>query len=502
MLAKRREGSEERLSPLAEQWPYLRFLGMGSWWAWIWLCYNTTEVMRWFPVDEQPLWVLFMYLFSTLGIATAMLVAAAFWKRVTPFVNNEAVIIGFGGFASIATVTLGFSGLIGGGVLFVLAAIFTGVGTSFLCLRVGLVFGSVSLGDSLTAGAISLLFSSLLYFVGIGLPVEWRIFYIAALPTVSALLLTMAENDPYPSAMPTEGDSLDRHDLIHRVYRRLVLASALVALTAGVGKGISSSLVAYEAFAREGSIIVFSIGLIAVGIVWAVNRMDITKGTKQVYTALIMLGVAMMLASCFGFDIAYLSIGKEALWLIFSCLITYMTFRFDLSPIRFFGIGQAVYFLASTAGWALGGAIAPYYGDIVVRTGVGVVLGFLIIVVLMYVFTDADIKAIAKWTDRIEMKESIEQRRQVPQKELASGPDTSVQQTDPLMESINPALGLSQREIEILLLFAQGRSANWIADHLTISKNTVRSHLRAIYVKCDVHTRQDLLDMLKIHTKD
>lgn len=45
-------------------------------------------------------------------------------------------------------------------------------------------------------------------------------------------------------------------------------------------------------------------------------------------------------------------------------------------------------------------------------------------------------------------------------------------------------------------LFAQGRSANWIADALVISKNTVRSHLRAIYTKLDVHTRQELLDCL------
>ena len=56
--------------------------------------------------------------------------------------------------------------------------------------------------------------------------------------------------------------------------------------------------------------------------------------------------------------------------------------------------------------------------------------------------------------------------------------------------------GLSRREIEIMDLFAQGRSANWIADALVISKNTVRSHLRAIYMKLDVHTRQELLDCL------
>ncbi|WP_337368679.1 helix-turn-helix transcriptional regulator [Senegalimassilia faecalis] len=65
-----------------------------------------------------------------------------------------------------------------------------------------------------------------------------------------------------------------------------------------------------------------------------------------------------------------------------------------------------------------------------------------------------------------------------------------------LCDPSNPVYGLSARELEILDLFAQGRSANWIAEHLTISKNTVRTHLRAIYSKLDVHSRQELLDLL------
>lgn len=40
-------------SPIAEQWAYLRFLGFGAWWAWIWLCYNSTEIMRMFP-NRRP----------------------------------------------------------------------------------------------------------------------------------------------------------------------------------------------------------------------------------------------------------------------------------------------------------------------------------------------------------------------------------------------------------------------------------------------------------------
>lgn len=380
-----------------------------------------------------------------------------------------------------------------------LAAVFTGVGTSMLCLKVGRLYGSVSLGDSLTAGAISLLLAALLYFVGIGIPSEGRLFYIAALPLMSGLLLSMGSADPFPSAATGESEGRPRSPVRH-LYRKLVAASALVALTAGVGKGISSSLVDNALFAREGSIIVFCIGVIAVAVAWAVNRGDAVRGARQAYSALMVMGMALMLGTCFGLDISLLSVGKEALWLMFSCFMAYLAFRFDLSPVRVFGIGQGVYFLASTAGWALGAAIAPWYGEAMVRMGVGVALTFLVIIVLVYVFPENDLKRIMAWSvdgDAICSTRGV--RDGAPTEGATTGSKGVAEPsaaTHSLTRAADPRYGLSARELEILDLFAQGRSANWIADSLTISKNTVRSHLRAIYTKLDVHTRQELLDFL------
>lgn len=494
----RKVDREEQVSPLAEQWPYLRFLGLGPWWAWIWLCYNSVEITRMFPAESQTSYVLQMYLFSTLGIAASMFAAAVLWRRVTRLVDKRFVVIGFGAFAGLSTILLGFSVVMGAGVFFVLAALFTGIGTSFLCLKAGRIYGSVSLGDSLTAGAIALLFASLLYFVGVGLPVEWRLFYLAALPVVSGLLLAMGSPDPFSFAATGAGEQRDRRSPVRRIYRKLVAASALVAVTAGVGKGITSSLAGTELFAREGTIIVFCIGLIAVFVAVVVNRGDAVRGARQVYSALMVLGTAMMLATCFGFDIAYLSIGKESLWLVLSCFMAYLAFRFDLSPVRVFGLGQGSYFLASTCGWAVGSLIAPYYGEAVVRMGTGVALAFLVVLVLVYVFPEADLKRVMAWSvDGTGPGERASST--LPSTYEAKAGITADAAETPLglARATDPRYGLSARELEILDLFAQGRSANWIADNLTISKNTVRSHLRAIYTKLDVHTRQELLDFLK-----
>ena len=56
--------------------------------------------------------------------------------------------------------------------------------------------------------------------------------------------------------------------------------------------------------------------------------------------------------------------------------------------------------------------------------------------------------------------------------------------------------GLSNRESEILSFALRGRTSERIAQELVISKSTVDTHLRRIYAKCGVHSRQELLDLI------
>ena len=56
---------------------------------------------------------------------------------------------------------------------------------------------------------------------------------------------------------------------------------------------------------------------------------------------------------------------------------------------------------------------------------------------------------------------------------------------------------LSPRETEVLRLFAAGRSAAFIAELQFVTTNTVRSHIKHIYGKCDVHSRQELITLIE-----
>ena len=56
---------------------------------------------------------------------------------------------------------------------------------------------------------------------------------------------------------------------------------------------------------------------------------------------------------------------------------------------------------------------------------------------------------------------------------------------------------LSRRESDVLKLMAKGRSAPRIQEELHLSMNTVNTHTSHIYQKLQVHSRQELLDLLE-----
>ena len=55
---------------------------------------------------------------------------------------------------------------------------------------------------------------------------------------------------------------------------------------------------------------------------------------------------------------------------------------------------------------------------------------------------------------------------------------------------------LSQREEEVLLLLAQHKSAGEIGTELCIAHGTAKAHIRHVYQKLDIHSREDLFELV------
>lgn len=56
---------------------------------------------------------------------------------------------------------------------------------------------------------------------------------------------------------------------------------------------------------------------------------------------------------------------------------------------------------------------------------------------------------------------------------------------------------LTPRESEVLECLARGRNCSYIEEHLTISRNTVRTHVRHIYEKIGCHSQQELISAVE-----
>lgn len=64
-------------------------------------------------------------------------------------------------------------------------------------------------------------------------------------------------------------------------------------------------------------------------------------------------------------------------------------------------------------------------------------------------------------------------------------------------EAVAQAHGLTPRETEIMTMFAKGRNLDYIHTNLVISKSTVSMHRQHIYRKLDVHSQQEMIDLIE-----
>lgn len=62
--------------------------------------------------------------------------------------------------------------------------------------------------------------------------------------------------------------------------------------------------------------------------------------------------------------------------------------------------------------------------------------------------------------------------------------------------------GLSKRQMEVMVLFAKGRNLKYISEQLVISPSTVSMHRQHIYQKLDIHSQQELIDLIEKGPKE
>lgn len=207
----------------------------------------------------------------------------------------------------------------------------------------------------------------------------------------------------------------------------------------------------------------------------------------------------------------------------FVCFETLMWFlladlsqEFRLSPIFLFGLGRGLLELGSIAGAGLaqlppGNSLSGIFGD-----ADGALLLMLALAVAYALLPrQREVRAIVDPNhvtkmpgyDALESQINNEQTAVVePEEEEHVEESPGAAEVDAKMrakgrfharcEEIADRYLLSRRETEVMFLLAKGHNAAFIQDKLCISKSTAKTHINHIYRKLDIHTQQELLNIV------
>ena len=87
----------------------------------------------------------------------------------------------------------------------------------------------------------------------------------------------------------------------------------------------------------------------------------------------------------------------------------------------------------------------------------------------------------------------ISHRAGKPEAKKTVTPPAAIDEIGPTCIRIGKERGLTQRETEIMCEMASGRSSGEIARSLGISTSTVKTHVKSIYRKLDIHAKEELI---------
>lgn len=181
---------------------------------------------------------------------------------------------------------------------------------------------------------------------------------------------------------------------------------------------------------------------------------------------------------------ALIAMGGAFLDVVFVVVIASAAARNPLSSVTIVTWGGAISSLASILGANIGlfvGSNAGHDQAFLVSAGVAVAL-------VLYALLGLREFSISGLIEAIEPYE--------PVRAPAAGADGGLD-LERACELVCDRGGLTPREREVLALIARGRNNAFIQERLTLTRNTVKTYVKRIYAKLDVHSQQEVIDLVE-----
>ncbi|WP_172623502.1 helix-turn-helix transcriptional regulator [Arabiibacter massiliensis] len=474
------------------------------WIAWVTLIYST-DILAPDAGDANRATSL-AFVLSTLALSACLMVASAapVWVQSHLLGKAQAAVASCVG--ALSTLAVLRADVVPGPV-FCIAALLTGFATALVALRAAELFSEIDAKNMLVGMCASLILGILVYSFAImmlmcGLKGASVLTAVLLLP-LSACFLFMGE------AGSEEGEVAVEPLRCPRSFWRLIAYVVVLVFLLSITRGYYPNLIDAGEFATSRSVVAMGLILAAAAIAALVAAMPRDASFGTLCYALFSASVAaVLLLSLLNVDATTMGnvssvlfgITLVCLWGLLCCA----SFRSGASAVRVVGMGFGAACVGTAAGFATGALLHEAGSGALLSVTVASLVAC--VLAALFLLRREDIYALMRPYPEngegfdAEPPEAMPSRSEAPgivNNAEAPALDDYRLSLQRLCARVALEYGLSPREADVLPLLASGKDARAMADELFVSFNTVRTHIKKIYMKLDVHSRHELMELVE-----
>lgn len=418
--------------------------------------------------------------------------------------SSKAVVCAAPVLAAVGTVMLLAAGASGAAscALFCLGAVLTGAGSGVMWILWGEYYASIPQDEREIAAPASAVIAALLALASSAMDGWVAAAFAASMPLISGACFVWAVREAEGGGEAAadapharELSALGSLASLGRTTPGIFMTCVFICLAGGFAHEVEP--IATQAIMLMA--LVFTTTLAAAAIVGP-RRISLAFFYRWMCPALVAgLGAVVLVGGEAG---AFLSLAASIAARFAFCLITQLFFARcaetgRISATQAFGWGWIAVHLGDFVGVVILAMLAEPLAHGGVSAGQVAVASIVVLVVAtMFVLDDA--RSFRAGTRGCDEEGHAPQTAPVAEPEGDAGRDeaAAVRTLDESIALVARNAGLTPRETEVFGLLARGRSIPYIRDELVISRETAATHAKHIYAKLDVHSRQELIDLV------
>ena len=468
-------------------------IGFGLHWAWVYASMFATVRIFLADTNQASLVANYFYLISMVSLVATLLLSGFLFEKLSPYLRKTPTPFFAASFSTLGTAALPLANIdtFIGMVFLAIASVFTGLGSGILLVAWGESFSRNDTQTNVLNSALGIIIAFVVYIIVLAyLPRILSIAVIIVMPLIEAYLIRRILASKISADLPRFAKLRVRKGSF---ALHIGLSSIIFGFALGTVRQLSVGT-AFQSADTTSQLILLAGAIFAAPLLICTVLLLSGYEFGFLYRPLVpFIAVALLLIPFIGSNgdgviltlillVGYVSF-EVMMWVAFAEI----SYRFRLSSVLVFGLGRA-FLTAGTLIGAIGSSMLASIDGLfsINSTGGSLLAMFALVLAYALLPREKDIK------DMVLLDEIDDVAGAVVDDENAQRNHRFTKKC----EKVATHYLLSKRETEVLYLLAKGRNASYIKDALYISEGTAKTHIWRIYKKLNVHTQQDLIELI------